>query len=74
MVGAKSTFRGQQRSVCSEERVHLAHLDIIPLVIVTTLPKQPMFDNSVHIKYIQDRIGVLEEALGDSATMVTADF
>lgn len=35
-------------------------LDIVPLVIVATVPKQPVMDNIVNVQLIQQRITVLE--------------
>ena len=40
-----------------------AYLDVVSLVIVTTLPKESVGNNLMDVKFIQHRIGILIKAV-----------
>jgi hypothetical protein len=40
-------------------QIHMAYLDVVSLVVVTTFTEEPMVHNTVDVELIQQRIAVL---------------
>lgn len=61
------------RSSSSANQVQFAlltHLDVIPLVIITALSKESMFNNPVYVQHIQNGISVLAQTSREDDDLV----
>ena len=44
------------RAVCAD-------LDVVPLVVVATIPEQPVVDDTMNVQLVQQRIAILRELI-----------